>query len=83
MPVKVIFQGKPLKSAAVRFTHDGWPDPNKPFAPLGKTDAQGKIRVKLTKPGRWLLTASHKTQYSDPKECDQNLYSASLTYLVR
>lgn len=83
LPVKVMFQGKALKGAEVRFTHDGWPDPNKPFATLGKTDTQGKIQVKLDKAGRWLLTASHKTQYSDPEECDENLYSSSLTYLVR
>jgi len=83
LPVKVMYQGQALKGAEVRFTHDGWPDPNKPFATLGKTDAQGKIQVKLDKAGRWLLTASHKTAYSDPEECDENLYSSSLTYLVR
>jgi uncharacterized GH25 family protein len=83
LPVKVIFQGKPLSGAKVRFTHDGWPDPHKPFATLGKTGAQGEIQVKLDKPGRWLLIASHTTPYPHPEECDENLYSSSLTYLVR
>jgi uncharacterized GH25 family protein len=83
LPVKVVFQGKPLSRAAVRFTYEGWPDPQHPFATLGKTNAKGIILVKLLKPGCWLLVASHKTPYPHPEECDENLYSSSLTYLVR
>jgi uncharacterized GH25 family protein len=82
LPVTVIFQGKPLAGAEIMFTHDGWSDPQKPFAVLGKTDAKGKIQVKLDKPGRWLLIASHKTPYSNPAECDENFYRASLTWRV-
>jgi uncharacterized GH25 family protein len=83
LPVKVMFQGRPLQGAKVRFTHDGWSDHHKALATLGQTDAQGEIQVKLDKPGRWLLIASHKTPYPHPEECDENLYSSSLTYLVR
>jgi uncharacterized GH25 family protein len=83
LPVKVIFQGHPLAGAEVRFTYDGWPDPNQPFATLGKTGPQGEIQVKLVKPGRWLLIASHKTPYLDPEECDENLYSSSLSFIVK
>jgi uncharacterized GH25 family protein len=83
LPVRVIFQGKPLAGAEIKFTHDGWSDPKTPFAILGKTDAKGEIQVKLDKPGRWLLVASHKTPYNNPEECDENFYSASLTWRVR
>lgn len=83
LPVKVTFQGKPLAGTEIKFTHDGWSDPDKPFATLGKTDAQGEIQVKLDKPGRWLLIASHKTPYDKPDECDENFFSASLTWRVR
>jgi len=83
LPVKVTFQGKPLAGTEIKFTHDGWHDPDKPFATLGKTDAQGEIQVKLDKPGRWLLIASHKTPYDKPDECDENFFSASLTWRVR
>lgn len=82
LPVKVLFQGKPLAGAKIEFTHEG-ADPQNPFAVLGKTDAQGEIQVKLDKPGRWLLDASHKTPYSNPEECDENFYRASLTWRVR
>ena len=83
LPVKVMFQGKPLAGAEIKFTHDGWSNPDKPFAILGKTDAQGEIQVKPDKPGRWLLISSHKTPYDNPEECDDNFYSASLTWRVR
>jgi uncharacterized GH25 family protein len=83
LPVKVLFQGKPLAGAKIEFTHDGWADPEKPFAPLGKTDAKGEIQVKLDKPGRWLLDASHKTPYHNLEECDENFFRASLTWRVR
>jgi nickel transport protein len=83
LPVKVMYEGKALKGAEVRFTHDSWPDPNQPFATLGKADTQGKIQIKSDKSGRWLLIASHKTPYPDPEECDENLYSSSLAYRVR
>jgi uncharacterized GH25 family protein len=82
LPIRVIFQGKPLAGAKVEFTHEQ-ADPQKPFAFLGKTDAQGEIQVKLDKPGRWLLVASHKTPYNNPEECDENSYRASLTWRVR
>jgi nickel transport protein len=83
LPVKVMFQGKPLAGAEVKFTHDGWSDPDKPFAILGKTNTRGEIQVKPDKPGRWLLIASHKTPYANPEECDENFYGASLTWRVR
>ncbi|MFZ5448975.1 MAG: DUF4198 domain-containing protein [Thermodesulfobacteriota bacterium] len=83
LPVKVTFQGKPVAGAEIKFTHDDWSDPDKPFATLGKTDAQGEIQVKLDKPGRWLLVASHKTPYDKPDECDENFFSASLTWRVK
>jgi uncharacterized GH25 family protein len=83
LPVKVMFKGKPLAGAEIKYTHDGWSDPNKPFGTLGKTNAQGEIQVKLDKPGRWLLIASHKTPYDKPQVCDENFFSTSLTCRVR
>ena len=83
LPVKVLFQGKPLAGAEVKFTHDHWSDPQKPFALVGKTDAQGEIQVKVNEPGKWLIMAGHKTPYAPVEECDENMYSASLTFTVR
>jgi len=82
LPVKVIFQGKPLSGAEIKVTNDKWNDPKEPFALKAKTDAQGELRLKLDKPGRWLIIASHKTPYHDLTECDDNMYQGSLTFGV-
>ena len=82
-PVKVLFQGKPLPGAEITVTHTQWPDPKKQFAVVGKTDAQGEFRLKLDKPGRWLVIAGHKTPYPDKTECDENMYRASLSFEVK
>jgi uncharacterized GH25 family protein len=82
LPVRVLFQGKPVAGAKIESTHEG-ADPQKPFVSLGKTDAQGEIQVKLDQPGRWLLDASYKTPYDKLEECDENFFRASLTWRVR
>ncbi|MBI4644265.1 MAG: hypothetical protein HY790_14195 [Deltaproteobacteria bacterium] len=49
----------------------------------GRELALKKISTTRYKPGKWLIIASHKTPYASPEECDENLYSASLTFTVR
>lgn len=83
LPVRVMFQGKPLAGAELKFSHEGWADRQKPFGTLGKTNDQGELQLKVDKPGWWLLTATHKTPYAQPEECDENMYRASLTWQVR
>jgi uncharacterized GH25 family protein len=82
LPVKVVFQGKPLANAEIKGTNDQWNDPKDPFAFKAKTDAQGEFKLKIDKPGKWLLIASHKTPYHDLAECDENFYQGSLTFAI-
>lgn len=83
LPVKVIFQGKPLAEAEIRVTHEHQSDPHNPQSIKGKTDAQGEFRLNLDKPGRWLIIAAHKTPYHDLEECDENMYQGSLAFVVK
>lgn len=83
LPFKVLFQGKPLPKAMVKITYEGRSDPKNFFAVTGKTNAQGEFQVKLDKTGKWLILASHKTPYPNQEECDENMYSSSLTFPVR
>ncbi|MFZ5451187.1 MAG: DUF4198 domain-containing protein [Thermodesulfobacteriota bacterium] len=83
LPLKVLFQGKPLPEATVKITNDSWSNPKNPFVSTGKTDGRGECRVKADKPGKWLIVVSHKTPYTPQDECDDNFYSASLTFTVR
>lgn len=83
LPVRVIFQGKPLAGAEIKVTNEAWQDPNEPFALKAKTDAHGDFRLKLDKLGKWLIIASHNTPYHDLTECDENKYQGSLTFEVK
>jgi len=83
LPLRVLFQGKPAAGVELKATYDGWADPRDPFALKARTDAQGEFRLKLDKPGKWLVVATHKTPYHDLEECDENLYTASLTFTAR
>ncbi|MGQ9919836.1 MAG: DUF4198 domain-containing protein [Desulfobacca sp.] len=83
LPVRVLFQGKPLANVEIKATHDRWQDPKEMFAVTGKTDAQGEYRLKLATPGLWLVAVYHKTPYHDLGECDENLYLGSLTVAVQ
>ena len=83
LPVRVLFQGQPLANAELKATHDQWQDPKEMFAVTGKTDDRGEYRLKVDKPGRWLLAVYHKTPYHDTTECDENMYLGTLTVKVK
>lgn len=83
LPVRVLFQGKPLANVEIKATHDRWQDLKEMFAVTGKTDAQGEYRLKLATPGQWLVAVYHKTPYHDLAECDENLYLGSLMVAVK
>ncbi|MEW6387988.1 MAG: DUF4198 domain-containing protein [Thermodesulfobacteriota bacterium] len=83
LPVKVYFEGAPLAGAEVKAAQEKPADSKKPFFLVGKTNAQGEVQVKLDQPGKWLLVTFHKTPYQPAAECDDNRYTASLTFIVR
>lgn len=64
----------PALSASVKITNDNWSNPKNSFITTGKTDGRGKIRIKVDKPGKWLIIVSHKTPYTPRDECDDNYY---------
>ena len=56
LPVKVMFQGKPLAKAKVQGTHTGYTgDEKKQWAVEGDTDSKGIFGVKLTSKGQWMF----------------------------
>jgi len=79
LPLRVMFEGKPLGGATVSGVYEGFTDEKLHWAQEGKTDSDGLVQIKLTSAGPWLFTTIHKESYPDKAECDDYSYRASLT----
>jgi uncharacterized GH25 family protein len=80
LPLKVVFQGKPLGDAELKATCAQCDaDEEHPWVQQIKTDAQGLVRIKPSAKGPWGFIVSHRIPYSNPDECDKYFYQTSLT----
>lgn len=83
LPVKVLFEGKPLANAEVFASFAGFSGRKNTFAFFSKTDNEGMAWVKPWHPGLWMVVAKYRTPFADPKECDEDMHAASLTFEVK
>jgi uncharacterized GH25 family protein len=79
LPLKVMFEGKPLSGASVSAVYEGFTEEKNHWAQEATTNADGLVQIKMTAKGPWLFTATHKESYPDKAECDDYSYRASLT----
>lgn len=83
LPVRVLFEGRPLPKAPLFATFAGFSGQKNTFAFATKTDKEGKALVRLWHPGQWLVVAKHETPFSDKAECDKYMHAASLTFQLK
>lgn len=83
LPVRVLFEGKPLASCQIFATFAGFSDQANTFAFAAKTDKEGKTVVNLWRPGLWLVLAKHEVLFANPAECDKYSHSAALTFTLK
>ncbi len=80
LPLKIMFQGKPLAETKLQGTYSGFKADGKNHWAVEKdSDSQGVVQVKLTSKGQWMFKTNHKTPYPDKTEADEHSYSTSLT----
>lgn len=78
LPLRVLLDGKPLKTAEVKATFAGFSDKGyKAF--YGRTDTDGMIDFMPLKGGYWIVVAQHKIP-QDKTRCDETTLVASLTF---
>jgi uncharacterized GH25 family protein len=95
IPVKVIFQGKPVSGVKVQAANSE----NKPaagqeaahgkegqahamhqhWAQEVETNGEGMSLIKVTTAGPWMFIVNHEVPYEDQTECDRYSYRTSLT----
>ncbi len=82
LPVKVLFNGKPISGARVCATYAGFSDKPNDFAQTVETAEDGIAVIKIAHKGDWMISVTHEIPYSNPKECDTNKYNATMTFDV-
>jgi uncharacterized GH25 family protein len=83
-PVKVLFRGQPLPGATLAATFSGFADKDDDeyFAFSGNTDQDGRVSIIPLKGGSWLAKTTFEKPYADPAVCDQEHYTATLTFTI-
>ncbi|HEY2290750.1 MAG TPA: DUF4198 domain-containing protein [Thermoanaerobaculia bacterium] len=80
LPVRLLYEGKPLAGALVMALQRDRPD--KVDKVMARTDARGRATLKLDRPGFWLVKAVHMIPAPPDAGADWESFWASLTFAV-
>lgn len=78
LPVRLLYQGKPLAGALVVALQKDRPEARV----SARSDAKGRVRLKLDRPGFWLVKAVHMVPAPREVDADWESFWASLTFEV-
>jgi uncharacterized GH25 family protein len=78
LPVRLVFDGAPLEGVEVHAACAEDPD----AVTRNRTDKDGRVRVRLSREGHWLLNSVHMVR-ADAKEADWESVWASLTFATQ
>jgi uncharacterized GH25 family protein len=81
LPVRLLYEGKPLAGALVMALQRDRPD-NLPGKVTARTDAKGRVTLKLDRPGFWLIKAVNMIPAPPDAGADWESFWASLTFTL-
>lgn len=81
LPVRVLFRGKPAAGLQMEAAWSGGGKAKTTV--IGRTDAEGRIRVPVTAAGKWRLHSLMMERCSEPAVADWESYWAKLTFEIR
>lgn len=81
MKFKLLFNGKPL-GEAFNSTYLGFSE-DQAWAYSARTNSQGLGKVRLLKPGIWVIRVNHKEKYPNTGVCDIYSLTASLVFEIK
>lgn len=80
-PMRVLFDGKPLKTAVMEGTFAGFSDMEyKAF--YGRTDLKGDIGFIPLKEGFWIVKVKHVVEHANKKRADELVLVSTLTFEI-
>lgn len=74
LPVRLYYEGAPLAGALVEAMHDG------AAASAGRTDADGRVTLRVAAPGLWVVAAVHLTAAPPGLGAEWESFWASLSF---
>lgn len=77
LPLRLLYAGRPLAGALVDARQRG-----EPTAASARTDAEGRVRLRLPAPGFWMLAAVHMTEAAPGQGAEWESTWASLSFEV-
>lgn len=80
LPVRVLFQGKPMAGLPIEAASAVRGKAEKKM--IGKTDGKGEITIPITRAGLWKLHTIRMERRADTKAADWESYWASLTFEI-
>lgn len=76
LPLRVVFEGRPLAHAKLVAQCEG--DPGREIA--ARSDAEGRVRLRLDRPGRWMVKTVHMVRLTGVPDADWESLWASLSF---
>jgi uncharacterized GH25 family protein len=76
LPVRLLYQGKPLAGALVMALQKDRPEPKL----TARSDSKGRVKLRLDRPGVWLVKAVHMVPVARETGADWESFWASLTF---
>lgn len=82
LDIQVLLHGKPY-DGMVFATYSGFSSEENTYAYAVATDEEGKASIRILSTGGWLVKANIEQPYADPKVCDVESYTATLTFGIQ
>jgi uncharacterized GH25 family protein len=81
LPVRVLFEGQPL-GTAVFATYQGFSERAETYAFYTLAEADGTARVRITRPGLWIVRVENRRTVTDSREINLDVTRAVLAFHV-
>jgi uncharacterized GH25 family protein len=78
LPLRLLFEGKPLAGALVAAMNEKGPDARAE----GRTDADGRVSLAFGQPGKWLVKSIHMVPVTGRDDAEWESVWASLTFEI-
>jgi len=82
LPVRLLFDGKPLSDARVMATYDSFSKEHDVYAHTLQTNADGIARVPIDHSGLWMIRTNHMVPLKGDPKADWESYWTNVTFYV-